>query len=279
MNKTEKHIKNQIKKSLNLNISEHVFSFDSSLNTRVFGSFFHAALPKKNICILMYHGLGAHTHTKGYIELAEMWTQQGFDVIGIDMRHQGGMTTGYPVVSNYGLYTSGFENEFSFYYLNLYVDSYLLVEVAKKIFPNAIYIANGGSQGGALALICAALHKDITLCIADMPSNTDINYLMHHSQSGFKDFKQFIHDHPSKEKYIYDMLNDVDVLSYAHMINVPTLLSSGTEDQVCPTITTKKLYHLLTCKKDLILYEGYGHGGYDHLHFPKKLDFILKNVE
>lgn len=279
MNRVIKLIKKQIKEPLNLSISEHDFSFDSSLNTRVFGTFFQADSPKKNMCILMYHGLGAHTHTKGYTELAAMWTQKGFDVIGIDMRHQGGMTTGYPPVSTYGLYTSGFKNAYSFYYFNLYIDSYLLVEVAKKIFPNAIYIANGGSQGGALALISAALHKDITLCIADMPSNTDINYLMHHSQSGFKDFKQLISDNPSKEQYINNLLEDIDVLTYAHLIKVPTLLSSGTEDQVCPTITTNKLYHLLTCKKDLILYEGYGHGGYDHLHFPKKLNFILKNVE
>ena len=267
-------IQKQLTEKLNLKITGSSFSFDSSLNTRVYGSLFFAKKSRNNICIVMYHGLGAHTHTQGYIDLAHMWTEQGYDVIGMDIRHQGGLTTGHPKVSKNGLYTSGYESLETYYYTQIYIDTYLLLEVAKQIFPNHLLIANGGSQGGALALISAALHPDIALCIADMPSNTDIPYLMHHSDSRFKDFNLLITLNPSQKTHIENILIDIDVLSYAKMIKVPTLLASGSNDQVCPTITTSKLYDLLTCKKDFCIYEGFGHGGYDDIHFPKKLEFI-----
>lgn len=269
-----KLIQKQLKENLNLEIKGTSFSFDASLNTRVYGSLFFAEKSRRNICIIMYHGLGAHTHTQGYIDLAHMWTEQGYDVIGMDIRHQGGLTRGYPRVSENGLYTSGYESFDSYYYTQIYIDSYLLVEVAKHIFPNHFLIANGGSQGGALALISAALHPDIDLCIADMPSNTDIPFLMHYSESRFRDFRLLIELNPNRRNYIEELLIEIDVLSYTDMIRVPTLLASGSNDNICPTVTTEKLYNLLKCKKDLKIYEGFGHGGYDEIHFSKKLDFI-----
>jgi cephalosporin-C deacetylase-like acetyl esterase len=277
MHTIKKYIDQQLNQPLDLKQNDACFSFMSSNQTTIHGKIFRAHKPNLK-CVIMYHGLGAHTATQGYIELSKVWNEKGYDVIGIDMRNQGGKTSGVPSVSDYGLYVSGYQTLDTYYYKELYIDSYLLVEVAKLIFPNHILIANGGSQGGALALVVTALHQDIKLCIADMPSNTDIPYLISHSESGFKDFNHLLKLNPKQEKHVKGLLSHIDVLTYASHIKVPTLLSSGTKDQVCPTVTTHKLFDALTCKKDLILYDGYGHGGYDHLHFDKKFDFILKNV-
>jgi cephalosporin-C deacetylase len=278
MKTIQKLIQKQLKKPLNIHQSNLEFTYQSTFKTTIHGRIFPAD-HKNHICVIMYHGLGAHTKTQGYIDLAHMWNEKGYDVIGIDMRNQGGKTIGLPKISSYGLYASGYQSLEDYYYTQLYIDSYLLVEVAKSIFPNHQFIANGGSQGGAIALCVASMHKDITCCLADMPSNTDIPFLIHESQSAFKVFKSLFDDYPEDKQKTLSILSHIDTLSFAPHIHQPTLLSSGSDDTICPTVTTYKIFDALTCKKDLILYPGYGHGGFDHLHFAKKLDFILKNVE
>lgn len=254
------------------------FTFDSFNDTVVHGKIFKADQYKTNRLILFYHGLGAHTQTQGYKDLAQMWVEAGYDVIGIDLRHQGGKTKGNPQLSTYGLYVSGIDHFENYYYTNLYLDAFRLVEVAKILFPNHLLIANGGSQGGALSLFVASLHKDVKICLADMPSNCDIPFLIEHSKSAFSAFELYFKEHKKNESHAIDILKEIDLLNHVENIKIPTLLASGTKDEVCPTQTTQLVMGKLQCKKDIFIYEGYGHGGYDAIHFPIKLKWIEDNI-
>lgn len=245
-----------------------LFSYLSLHHDRVYGRFFESKEKSKNAWIVLYHGLGAHTLTKGYLEFVKWWTDEGFDVIGIDMRHQGGLTKGNPEPDQRGLYLSGLSDFEHYYYTAVYLDSYRLIDVALQIKSHPMVIANGGSQGGALALFVGAMHPKTSLILADMPSNTDIKTLIHGSTGGFKAFL----DHEVTPPYW--LLSEIDLLNYAPKIKVPVLLTSGTLDQICPLSTAEKLFLSLDGDKTFMHYDAYGHGGYDEIHFPEKLKTI-----
>ncbi len=248
------------------------FSYESYHNDRIYGKYYETLKHPKNIWIVLYHGLGAHTSTQGYLEFVTWWTDQGFDVIGIDMRNQGGLTKGFPIPDPHGLYLSGMDRFEHYYYTVLYLDAYRLIDVAKFI-KNQKVIVNGGSQGGTLALFTGATHPDVELILADMPSNIDLETLIHNSTGGFKVFKDYQITPPSW------LFENIDLLNYAKEIKKPVLLASGTDDSVCPISTVDMFFDQLDCVKTFLRYDHYGHGGYDHLHFPEKLHFIHHHIQ
>jgi cephalosporin-C deacetylase len=264
------HIK---QKPLNLSIESNIhrdgtmFSYLSYHNDRIYGRYFEATLNIKNKWIILYHGLGAHTNTEGYLTFVSWWNAQGYDVIGMDVRHQGGLTKGFPEPNPKGLYLSGIENFENYYYTAIYIDAYRLVDVAYQIKQQAI-IANGGSQGGTLSLFVGATHPKINLILADMPSNIDIKTLINHSTGGYKAFLDFKIIPPNW------LFEEIDLMSYVKEIKKPVLMASGSDDTVCPISTAEHFFESLDCKKSFMRYDHYGHGGYDIQHFLEKIKFI-----
>ena len=264
-------------KPLDFKIESHdstngvLFSYRSHHNDLILGRYWNAEFNIKNVWIILYHGLGAHTGTAGYLEFVSWWTKKGYDVIGMDVRNQGGLTKGHPAPNPKGLYLSGLSSFNQYYYTSVYADAYRLIDVAHLIKPHSEIIVNGGSQGGALALFAGAIHPLVDLILADMPSNIDIKKLIEASEGGFT---AFLSNHIIPPKWLFE---EIDLLSYANDIKKPTLIASGDKDLVCPTETAKTLFNELNVEKSFILYETYGHGGYDVMHFPKKIEFINKH--
>ena|GEM_PF-3275871 len=266
---------NQVPFLLNI-LDKETFSFPSSLQTEVFGKYYQPQLPIEAIrgVILLYHGLGAVIQTPGYQELKDEWISNGFAVVGFDVRNQGGMTSGNPSRHPGGLYLSGIESIEDSYFVQMYLDSIRLVDVAKQLFPNKKIYATGGSQGGTLAIIAGMFHPDVKLVMADMPNCIDIPYLVHHANSGFQAFQTFQNGLYLQDQSFYPLLETIDLLSLAKYLTKPILLSVGSVDDVTPMVTTTKFYDLLSCEKKLIVYPGYGHGGFDSLHGTKKRQWI-----
>jgi cephalosporin-C deacetylase len=245
------------------------FSYPSHHGDLVYGHLFETDKKQHPACILLYHGLGAHTMSGGYLTFVKWWNDQGYDVIGMDVRNQGGLTKGKPSVDPRGLYLSGIDSFEDYYYTSIYVDAYLLVDVATQLKNYEHIYATGGSQGGALALFVAAMHPRIDLVMAEMPSNTDIHTLIQASEGGFKAFKT---EHIQEPKWLF---TEIDLMSYAKLIKKPVLLSTGSIDPICPPQTAKSFYEKLSFPKRFLIYEGCGHGGYDELLFKEKCQFIL----
>lgn len=260
---------------------EGTFSFPSSLQTQVYGKYYTPIQdyhPLRGV-ILLYHGLGAVIHTQGYQDLKDFWVAQGFAVVGFDVRNQGGMTQGLPKRHPGGLYLSGAENVEESYFVQMYFDSIRLVDVAKQLFPGFNLYATGGSQGGTLAIIAGMFHPDIKLVMADMPNCIDIPYLIHHANSGFQAFKTAQNGFYLQDIRLQPLIKAIDLLSLTSYLTKPTLLSSGSDDEVTPMVATKKFYDQIRCQKQLIVYPGYGHGGFDQAQGVEKCNWISLHCE
>ncbi|MDO4955406.1 MAG: acetylxylan esterase [Bacteroidales bacterium] len=112
-------------------------------------------------------------------------------------------------------------------------------------------IAQGGSQGGALALITTALDKRVTACAAHHPALSDM--------AGYKagragGYPHMIKKYPSVNTD--DKINTMayyDVVNFAKLINVPVWMTWGYNDNTCPPTTSYCVYNVLNCPKEKLV--------------------------
>ncbi len=111
-------------------------------------------------------------------------------------------------------------------------------------------ILQGGSQGGALALIATALDTRVTLCVANHPALSDMSAGAAGLTSGYPHF--------TKESGAYSeacmkTLPYYDVVNFARHISVPVFMTWGYNDNTCPPTTSYAVWNVLNCEKECLL--------------------------
>ncbi len=111
-------------------------------------------------------------------------------------------------------------------------------------------IVQGGSQGGALSLVAAALDKRITLCVANHPALSDMAASAKGKTGGYPHFKN------ESGAFTPEKINTMayyDVVNFAPYIKAQTFLTWGYNDNVCPPTTSYAVWNTLTCPKESLL--------------------------
>ena len=108
----------------------------------------------------------------------------------------------------------------------------------------------GGSQGGALSLIAAALDPRVTLCVANHPALADMAAGGAGQTSGYPHFKA--------ERGLYTEANMrtmayYDVVNFTRYISCPTYLTWGFNDDTCPPTTSYAVWNTLRCEKESLV--------------------------
>ena len=111
-------------------------------------------------------------------------------------------------------------------------------------------IMQGGSQGGALALIGTALDSRVTLCVANHPALSDMAAGSANLTSGYPHF--------TKESGAYTdarmkTLPYYDVVNFARHIKVPVYMTWGYNDNTCPPTTSYAVWNVLAGPKESLL--------------------------
>lgn len=108
----------------------------------------------------------------------------------------------------------------------------------------------GGSQGGALSLIAAALDKRVTQCSANHPALADMaGYSVKGHTGGYPHFK-------TAEQLTSDRIKTMayyDVVNFAKHITCPVYMTWGYNDITCPPTTSYAVWNSLTCEKDPLI--------------------------
>ncbi len=111
----------------------------------------------------------------------------------------------------------------------------------------------GGSQGGALALILTGLDARITACVANHPALSDMaGYAEKGRTGGYPHFgRKFQGVQLTPE--VIKTLSYYDVVNFARCITVPVFMTWGYNDDVCPPTTSYAVYNVLTCPKKALI--------------------------
>ncbi len=157
------------------------------------------------------------------------------------------------------------DNRDTFYYKRVYLGC---VRAADFIFSlpefNGSDIAvTGGSQGGALSIVTAALDKRIKCLAPQYPALCDCSGYLARRAGGWPHYFRNRDPKPGE----LETLSYYDVVNFARRITVPGYYTWGFNDITCPPTSMYSAYNVINATKELHLFEETG-----HWTFPEQME-------
>lgn len=218
--------------------------------------------------LLVFHGY--RRSSPSWLNLMQ-YVSLGFDVMAMDCRGQGGRSqdVGGVLGTTYsGHFIRGLDDPDPHRMLmhQIMLDAARLARIASGMGSgkNVPVSAFGASQGGGLALACAALFPDMKKVVAICPFLCDYQRVweMDLGDTGYAElreyFKMFDPRH-EREKEIFTRLGYIDVQHLAPRIRGKVLLMTGQMDTTCPPSVQYAAYNRICAPKQALLYPDYGH--------------------
>ena len=104
----------------------------------------------------------------------------------------------------------------------------------------------GGSQGGALTIVHAALDPRIKAAAASYPALAEIAGYVRGRAAGWPKWRELTEEERKVTEYY-------DVVNFARFVRCPVWFMLGYNDQVCCPTSTYAVYNSLACPKSLLL--------------------------
>ncbi len=175
-------------------------------------------------------------------------------------------------------FVNGLDDRDNYYMKKVYLSCVRAIDYLTTLpeWDGKNLIAQGGSQGGALALVTTALDDRITACAANHPALSDMAGYKAGRAGGyphlFTNFNGM--DTPEKIK----TLEYYDVVNFAQLIKVPVFMTWGYNDNTCPPTTSYIVYNLIKSKKEALLTPVNEHWVSETTR-RDILDWIMKNLK
>lgn len=148
---------------------------------------------------------------------------------------------------------NGLDDRDSYYMKKAYLSCVRVVDFLTTLpeWDGKNLFAQGGSQGGALALIATALDDRITACAANHPALSDMAGYKAGRAGGYPHLFTKFSGMDTPEKL--ETLKYYDVVNFARLIEVPVFMTWGFNDDVCPPTTSYIVYNTLNSPKEALI--------------------------
>ena len=242
--------------------------FTSIGGARIYAKYARPKSGSSHPAVLQFHGYSMNSGEW----LDKMgWPAAGFVYAAMDVRGQGGRSEDIGAVRGTtlrGHIIRGLDdpNPDKLAYRQIYLDAVQLARVVMSFPETDKSRVNcwGQSQGGALALACAALEPGIRRCAPVFPFLCDYQRVWEMDQA--KDayfeltyfFRMFDPRH-EREQEIFTKLGYIDCQHLAPRIKAEVLMFTGLMDTICPPSTQFAAYNKIGGLKDIVLYPDYTH--------------------
>lgn len=221
--------------------------------------------------VLLFHGYtgdsGDWFDKLGYVAA-------GFTVAALDCRGQAGLSEDGSRVSGntlHGHIIRGLDDALrgspeKMLFRQIFLDTAQLARIVMEmpeVDANRVG-AMGGSQGGALAVACAALEPRIKRAAPLYPFLSDYSRVweMDQAKDAYKELQEYFrHADPmhQKETNIFEKLGYIDIQFLAPRVQAEVLWGIGLMDTICPPSTQFAVYNKLTAHKKMVIYPDFGH--------------------
>lgn len=151
-----------------------------------------------------------------------------------------------------GYLTNGLDNKDNYYMKRVYLSCLRCIDLLTSLpeWDGKNVIVQGGSQGGALAMITAGLDKRVTACVVNHPALSDMARYMAGRAGGYPHFFR-TKGMDTKEKL--ETMSYYDVVNFARLIKADTFMTWGFNDNTCPPTTSYAVYNTLECNKEALI--------------------------
>ncbi|QFK72014.1 acetylxylan esterase [Pradoshia sp. D12] len=217
--------------------------------------------------MLMFHGY--HGDSGDFGDKVS-WAAEGFSVLAMDCRGQGGLSENNSKVKGTtmkGLIIRGVEEgPESLYFRSVFLDTVQAARILMsmdEVNEEEIYI-QGASQGGALSLVCAALEPRVKKVVAQYPFLSDYRkaFEFNITSSAYEElhywfrFRDPMHE---REDEFFNTLEYIDLQHFAPRIKAEVKWAIALEDDVCYPAQQFAVYNQITSPKEMIIFPEYGH--------------------
>ena len=156
----------------------------------------------------------------------------------------------------------GLSDRASYYYKDVYVGCARAVDFLCSLpqWDGKNVIVTGGSQGGALTIITAALNERVTLCAPFYPALSDLLGFLHGRAGGWPKF--FSPHYAGGKADVTEgetTLPYYDVVNFARVLSVPTFMSWGYSDDTCSPTSVWAVWNVIKAPKESDITPTSGH--------------------
>lgn len=236
--------------------------------SRIYGM---AAIPKKEgkyPAVLVVPGAGVRGYSPD-LNLAEKGIITfviGIHGIPVNMDPGVYLDLGSGALREY--WTFNMDNKDRYYYKRAYLGCVRANDFITSLpqFDGQNLAVTGGSQGGALSIITAALDTRVKFLAALYPALCDVTGYLNGRAGGWPHFfdRNNAPFHNLKEKL--ETIPYYDVVNFARELKIPGFYTWGFNDETCPPTSMYAAYNLISSPKTLTLIHDTGHWTYPEQH-------------
>lgn len=231
-----------------------------SAPARVYGMLCEPKAPGKHPALLRVPGAGVRPYT-GSRELAErgvITLDIGIHGIPVNLANElyeqlrVGALAGYP--------TFNLDNRDTYYYRRVYLGCVRANDflASRDNWDGKTLLVQGGSQGGQLTVVTAALDPRVTGGAAAYPAYCDVTGYLHGRAGGWPHMLRG-EKSPHRTEAKIATTAYYDVVNFARRLRAPMHFVWGYNDEVCPPTSMYAAYNVVTAPKELTLALRAGH--------------------
>ncbi len=230
--------------------------------SRFYGVLCEPKAPGKYPALLSVPGAGVRPY-RGLAAIAArgvITLQVGIHGVPVTMDQSVYDSLGAGALANYN--TFGMDNRDRYYYRRVYLGCVRANDflVSHPKWDGEHLVVNGGSQGGALSIVTAALDPRVKGLVALYPALSDVTGYLQSRAGGWPHMFRATEGalaHRSQDKI--ETTRYYDVVNFARRIKVPGFYTWGFNDETCPPTSMYSAYNVIPADKRLMLALETGH--------------------
>lgn len=151
-----------------------------------------------------------------------------------------------------GYLQNGLDNKDHYYMKRVYLACVRAIDFLTTLpeWDGRNIVLQGGSQGGALAIVTAGLDKRVTACVANHPALSDMAGYKAGRAGGYPHFFR-VEGMDTPEKL--NTMAYYDVVNFARHLKCPVYMTWGYNDDTCPPTTSYAVYNVITSPKEALI--------------------------
>ncbi len=183
-----------------------------------------------------------------------------------------GVLNGYP---NYNL-----DDKNRFFYKRVYLGCLRANDflVSLPQFDGKNLAVTGGSQGGALSIVTAALDSRVKWLGAFYPALSDMTGYLNGRAGGWPHYFDKNNKEVNNKKEKIETVAYYDVVNFARRLTVPGMYSWGYNDETCPPTSMFASYNTINAPKELYLALETGHWTFPEQN-EKMTNWLVKKLK
>lgn len=176
--------------------------------------------------------------------------------------------------------TNKLDDRDNYYYKRVYLGCVRSIDFLCSLpeWDGKNVVVTGGSQGGALSIVTAALDKRVKCLAAFYPALCDITGYLHGRAGGWPHMlnarNQAVNNTPEKLKTI----SYYDVVNFARTLSVPGFYSWGYNDNTCPPTSVFAAINTIKAPKTMAITPISGHWRFEETN-QESLEWLKKQLE